>query len=282
MKDGSGKNDKDRIISECPLESELEKFVMKNLPESKEAEILSHLECCFTCNELYQALASFYLRGSKNLKKKGVLPGMPAPFPRLFSEYIVNLEPDSLKQLPSENSGDAFQILSSLSSPDEKIKGSFLLSGDTGDVFAVIRIGQQYPMQYTPLQVTNLEGKFLTNSNGIALIGKYDPGLFLNASVKLFLPLLEITSRVGINREEEELFEFEPIPGFPIQSAQVYVDEDFALCMQLNFDGKEVSHPLSAVCVGRGKPRLVPVSKGVAVFEKAELGNPLHIFVYPL
>ena len=282
MQHGSGENRGDGSVEDCPLEVELERLVMKGLSESRRAEILAHLECCFTCNELYQTFASFYLRGDGDRMEKDALRGLPAPLPEPFGDYIIHLTPDPVLESATDYAREAFLILSSLSSSDGKIRGSFFLSGRSQDVFVVLRTRQQRPVQYAPLRLANMNGRFLTDSNGVAVIGKYDPGLFLSASMKLFLPLLEISTQVGINREEEEIFDFERIPGLPIKRAHVYIDEDFALCLELDFDGSEVSRPLSAVCVGKGKPRIVPISKGFAVFEKAELGSPLHIFVYPL
>jgi hypothetical protein len=276
-----GKNGQEDSIRECPPERKIEQLVLKKVTLREKADLFSHFQCCFTCNELHQTIVSFYQGVKGKFVSEGTLPGMPSPIPELFSEYVIHLSPASPAEPHENDYHEDYELLSSLSSSDGQVKGSFLLSRSTTEILAAISSTNGHRLCHIPLHVGNFKEKFLTDSGGIAVIGIYEPSLFMNTHANIFLPLLDITTSVGTELLDEEYFNPGPIPGFPVDSVQVYIDDNNGLCLELCFRDEEVSHPLTAVFAGRGETRMVPILDGIAVYSKAHLGSPIQILIYP-
>lgn len=268
--------------SECPLEVEIEHLVLEGEKTQRREELLSHLENCFSCNEIFEKLTQFYRDSLRDGLAEGRLPGMPSPPPELFSDCILHLLPSANEHERAENPEDLYANLSTLSSSEGKVTGKFLLSRQTGEILASFQTESGERLAHVVFMVPILKKKFLTDHRGIAVVGRREPGLFMDAHVKLCLPLLRFTAHVGIDLTQEETHPLTPVPGFPAESALVYLDEDSSLCVEFSFGDGEVSPHLTAICVGRGKPEVARLTEGIAFFKGPHLGGPLQISVFPV
>ena len=174
--DGTGGGE----IMRCPPERELEKLVLGRIQHGKKSWLVSHLKYCFTCYELFTDFTSFYKGSSREYSRRGALPGMAAPLTKPFSDQIVHLSPREISWLSDETNEDDYQRLSTLSSPGGNVEGTFLFSRNSNEILMALRTNEGQRLSNIPLQVEKFNDKFLTDSSGLALIGKYDPSLFLN------------------------------------------------------------------------------------------------------
>ncbi len=275
-------NDNRDIVKNCPSERELEELIIGDAGEGRKAELLTHLAHCFTCNEVFQNFSTFYRGARGKPLKTGALPGMPAPLPEPHSEKIIHLSPVPPEQSSEEEQSKAFLTLSCLASSDAGVKGAFLFSRESGEIYITLKSLNGYRLSHVPLRVGNIKKVYLTDSRGVALIGRQEPSLFMHASLSVYLPLLEITTNVGTDFVEEEQFNIEPTAGFPVMNVQVYVDEDYSLCIELTFSDEGISYPFTAVLVGRGESKMVRIIEGFAVDKKPHLGLPIQILVFPV
>jgi|GEM_PF-6366531 len=268
-------------IMKCPPERELEKLVLGRIQLGKKDWLVGHLKYCFTCYELYTDFTSFYKGSRREFSRRGALPGMAAPLPKPFSDQIVHLSPRELSWPSDEINEDDYQRLSTLTSQGGNLEGAFLFSRGSNEILVALRTSEGRRLSNVPLQVGKFKNNFLTDSSGLALIGKHDPSLFLNTRMTVYLHLFDITTHVGTELVEEEHFNPEPIPDLPLESILVYVDEELTLCLELGFGAENVDHPLTAVFVASGETRMVPVSDGFATIAKLPLGTPIQILIYP-
>jgi hypothetical protein len=277
----NGENGEDGQFRDCPLETDLERLVLEGENAPRREELSSHLGNCFACHEVYEKLVQFYGASLRDGLGEGKLPGMPPPPPELFTDYIVHLLPHVAGLERGENPEDLYTHLSSLSSHEGKVKGRFLLSRETGEILASFQSDRGERLSNVIFMVPLLRKKFLTDSRGIAVIGRKEPGLFMDAHVKLYLPLLRFTTNVGRELNQEETVNLTSLPGFPVESVLVYLDEESSLCAEFSFGSEEISPHLTALCVGRGKPEITQVTEGIALFKKPHLGGPLEVSVFP-
>jgi hypothetical protein len=265
---------------DCPLERDIERLVIEGGKYAGRESLLSHLDNCFCCHEIFEMFREFYGTSLRAGLREGKLPGTPlSPPPDPLADYILHLFPRGPELGRGENPEDLYCHISSLVSHEGKITGEFLIARETGEILASFR-NQGARLGNVICLIPILRKRFLTDPHGIVMVGRREPGIFMDAHVRLFLPFLRFTTNVGRDLTQEETVALTSIPGFPVESVLVYLEEE-SLYVQFSFGGQEYLPNLTALCVGRGKPEIAGVSDGIALFKKPHLGGPLEISVFP-
>lgn len=274
------------VTESCPAEMDLEQLVLGRLSARKRKQLDRHIETCFACNELYRAFSYFYRQAKNERVSEGAYPGTAAPIPHPLSDYVIHMEPVHEPEILSENGDDAgdsaFAKLCFCASLSGKFKATVLLDRKTDNILVRLDTGDERILGHVSVHLDGIKESSITDARGIAVFGPHEPSLFMDTRIRVCLPLLRIRTNVGVDLNQEELFNPDPVPGFPVESVWVYIDEENALCLELGFGAHEGDQRrYTAACFGRGRPAIIPVFGGVGVFRNVSLGAPLLITVYP-
>ncbi len=270
----------------CPTERDIEHLVLGRMGGTRMGMLLEHIGFCFTCNETYQAFSYFYQRANREKVPEGAYPGMATLPPHPLSDFIVNLEPVHLPEPGAEDPDveeeETYSRLCTCSCASERVRGTLMLDRGSGEVIVRLEGAGKRSVRHITVLVESLREKVLTDARGIAALGVREPAPLMDTRLRICFPLIRLRTTVGVDLNQEELFNPGPLPGFPVESVWVYVDDENALCLELAFSTEDDDHRrFTAACFGKGRPMMVPVLGGIGVFRNVSLGSPLLISVFP-